>query len=308
MEKQEKKDQSSVSFWQRFRRTPYQSFATLIMMFVSLTVTGIFLVLVAGSTGILSYFESKPQLTIFLKDGKDKVSVDQLVESLRVTGKLASTQYVSKEQALAIYREQNKNDPLLLEMVTADILPASLDVSATQPQFLSELADTARKDPLVDEIVFQKDVVDTLISWTSTIRRVGIILVGFLLSSTCFILLTGIGMRIAYRRDEIEILRLVGATSWYIKRPFVTEGLAYGFVGALMATCVVSGVFLYLQPYLTSFLRGIPTLVLFHISTFTMNIWPPSLLAFLLLWVLITVCGLVIGLLGSLIAVSRFMR
>lgn len=299
---------STISFWQRLRRTPYQSIAAVFMIFITLFVMGVFLMMTGGLSAVLSYFESKPQLTVFLKDEKDKASIDQLVEKLQATGKVSSYQYVSKEQALSIYREQNKNDPLLLEMVTADILPSSLEISATSPQYLVELADIAKKEPGIDEVVFQKEVVDTLISWTSTIRKAGIIFILFLFAASFFILLTSISMKIAFRKDEIEILKLVGATPWYIKKPFIFEGLTYGFVGATSAFIAVSGIILYLNPFITSFLRGIPYLSLWQGTSLTFYIWPPTLGVFLILWLILLLAGLLVGLISSLFAVSRYMK
>ncbi|MBI4226598.1 hypothetical protein HY612_05805, partial [Candidatus Roizmanbacteria bacterium] len=136
----------TVMFWKRIRRTPYQSVASVFMIFITLFVMAIFLLLVASSSAVLSYFESKPQLTVFFRDEKDKESITQLIDKLEKTGKTASTQYISKEQALAIYKEQNKNDPILLEMVTADILPESLEVSATSPTYLAELAEMVNEE------------------------------------------------------------------------------------------------------------------------------------------------------------------
>ena len=278
------------------------------MMFITLFVIGVFFILIAGSSALLSYFESKPQLTVFLKSDKDQQAATQLEESLKATGNVASITFISKEQALAIYKEQNKDDPLLLEMVTADILPASLDISATAPQHLSALADKARLDPIVDEVVFQKDVVDTLLSWTSTVRKVGIVFIIFLAISTFLILFTSIGMKIALRKEEISILRLVGATNWFIKKPFVIEGLTYGWVGAFIASLLVCGLVLYAQPYLASFLRGIPKLHLLSFSPVFITVWPPSVSFYVMIWLLLTSCGLLIGLVGSLFAVSRYMR
>lgn len=299
---------SSVSFWQRVRRTPYQAIAAVFMIFITLFVTAIFLLLSGISTAILSYFETKPQLTIFFKDEKSKTSIDQLIEKINATGKVASYQYVSKEQALAIYREQNKNDPLLLEMVTADILPPSLEISATNPKYLVELSDLVKNESDVDEVVFQKDIVDTLISWTSTIRKVGTVFIFFLLLSTFFILLTSIGMKIAFRKEEVEILKLVGATPWYIKSPFIFEGVAYGVIGATIAWIVVSGLVFYLRPFITSFLHGIPQLSLIATNGITLYIWPPTVALIILLWLILALFGFFIGLIGSFIAISRYMK
>lgn len=299
---------SSISFWQRIRRTPYQALASIFMIFMTLFVLGIFLFLAVSLSSLLSYFETKPQLAVFFKDEKEKVSIDNLLEKLKATGKVADYQYISKEQALAIYREQNKNDPLLLEMVTADILPSSLEISATSPKYLTELAEIVKQDSFIDEVVFQKDVVDTLIVWTSTIRKVGFVFLIFLLSSSLLILFTSIGMKIALKKEEIEILKLVGATPWYIKRPFIFEGIAYGVLGASFAWVSVAGIVLYLQPFITSFLKGIPNLLLGKINTFNLYIWPPSFVLFLMLWLMLTFSGFLIGILGSVVAVSRYMK
>lgn len=297
-----------LSFWQRVRRTPYQAIATVFMIFITLFVMGVFLLLVGSLSSMLSYFETKPQLTIFFKDEKDKASIDELTEKLKTTGKVVNTVYISKDQALAIYREQNKDDPLLLEMVTADILPSSLEISAVSPKYLADLAEIVKGEEGIDEVVFQKDVVDTLIIWTSTVRKVGSIFIFFLLLLTFFIILTSVGMKIAFRKDEIDILRLMGGTSWYIKKPFILESLIYGLVGATFAWLTVSGLVLYLQPFFTSFLRGIPALPLWATEGVTIYIWPPTLVLFILLWCLLTFSGLLISLLGSFFAVSRYMK
>lgn len=299
---------SAISFWQRIRRTPYQAVGSVFMIFMTLFVLAVFLLVAGGFSSLLSYFETKPQLTIFFKDEKNKESIDKFMQKLEATGKVATHQYISKDQALAIYRDQNKNDPLLLEMVTADILPSSLEISAISPQYLADLTELAKQETGVDEVVFQKDVVDTLISWTSTIRKIGAVFLVFLISSTVFILLTSIGMKIALKKEEIAILRLVGATSWYIRRPFIFEGIIYGFMGATAAWVVVSGLILYLLPFITSFLKGIPGLSLFAIEGFKVYIWPPSIWLLCGLWAVLLIAGFLIGLIGSLLAVSRYLK
>lgn len=299
---------SSLSFWKRVRRTPYQAIASVFMIFITLCVLAIFLLLVGSSSAILSYFESKPQLTVFFKDEKAKESIDQLIDRLEKTGQVASVEYISKEQALAIYKEQNKNDPLLLEMVTADILPASLEISAISPKYLAQLSEIVKEDKGIDEVVFQKDVVDTLIAWTSVIRKVGAVFILFLCLSTLFILLTTIGMKIAMRKEEIEVLKLVGATSWFIKKPFIMEGMSYGIAGASFSWVVVSGILLFLRPFIASFLQGIPSLPLWQFQAVSVYMWPLTLFLFIFLLLLLVFLGSIIGLVGSLFAVSRYLK
>jgi cell division transport system permease protein len=299
---------STISFWQRLRRTPYQSIGAVFMIFITIFVTALFILIAAGSSSLLSYLESKPQLTVFFKDEKEKASIDDLTKRLKETGKTSDITYISKEQALSIYKQQNKNDPLLLEMVTADILPSSLEISAKLPLYLSALSEIVKKEAGVDEVIYQKDVVDTLVSWTNTVRKVGGIFIIFLTISSLFIILNSIGMKIAFRKEEIEILKLVGATSWYIKKPFIQEGMIYGLIGANISWIFVSLLFLYINPYISSFLKGIPPLIWFKVSQFIVFVWPPNIAFFILLWCILTALGMIIGFLGSVFATSRFVK
>lgn len=297
-----------VSLWQRIRRTPYQALVSVFMVFITLFILSIFLLLAGSSSAIISHFETKPQVTVFFKDTEDKAAIDQLIEKLRSTGKVSQIKYVSQEEALRIYQEQNKDDPLLLEMVTADILPASIEVSAKSPKYLSEIVQIVEREPGIDEVVFQKEIVDTLISWTTTIRRIGMIFLLFLFIASFLILFSSIGMKIAYRKDEIEILKLVGATSWYIKRPFILEGVVYGVVGATLAFFLASVIILYIQPFMASFLKGISPLSFFAVEDVAVYIWPPNTLLFAVLWGILATVGFFIGLLSSLFAVSRYLK
>jgi len=296
------------TFWKRIRRTPYQAIASVLMIFITLSILAIFLLLALSSSAILSYLETKPQLTIYFKDEKDKASIDKLIEKLNSTGKVASYQYISKDQALGKFRELIKNDPLTMEMVTADILPSSLEISAVSPVYLAELSEAVKNEPGIDEIVFQKEVVDTLITWTSTVRKVGLVFIIFLFIASFFILFMSIGMRIAFRKEEIEILKLVGATPWYIKRPLIFEGVIYGLIGAGSAWLIISGLVLYLRPFIAAFLHGITVLPLSQIQGLTIYVWPLSVPLFVLLLIVLLACGVSIGLVGSFLAVGRYMK
>src|SRR3989304_6527318 len=102
--------------WQHIRRSPYQSFAAIVTIFLTFLVAVVFFLATYTSALILQYFESKPQIIVFFADNAGQTEIDALSGTLKATGKIAATRYVSKEEALEIYREQNKKDPLLLEM------------------------------------------------------------------------------------------------------------------------------------------------------------------------------------------------
>ncbi|OGG35736.1 hypothetical protein A2363_03120, partial [Candidatus Gottesmanbacteria bacterium RIFOXYB1_FULL_47_11] len=286
------------------RRSPYQASVAVLTMFITFLLGGVFLITSVSSVLILEFFEGKPQITVFFTDKAVKADADSLDKTLRATGKVASTAYVSKEDALAIYREQNKNDPLLLEMVTADILPASLEVSATNPLYLKELEPLVRQAQGVEEVVYQKDVVETLLTWTNAIRVVGVIVAGLLIVNSLLIIMTVIGMKIALKREEIEILALVGASRWYIRMPFIIEGGLYGVMGAFVAWIMITGLIIWMQPVILGFLGMIPviSLILGSLTGTPFFLAAGGFLAGMLLM------AFLLGAIGSTIAIGRYLK
>lgn len=281
--------------WTHVRRSPYQALAAIGIMMLTFFLASVTVFVAAGSQTLLRYFETRPQVTAFFKDEVKMEQVDNLKEKLNQTGKVKQIKYVSKEEALAIYREQNKADPLLLEMVTANILPASLEVSTTDISYLGEVAQILRQEPEVEEVIFQEDVVKALKSWTDTLRKIGAALIAFLGLVSFLIVLIIIGMKVALRKDEIEILQLIGATNWHIRTPFIFEGIFYGAMGAVLGWGLAFLLFLYSTPFLVEFLAGTPLLPV------------PLLFMFGVLGGEILV-GVLIGSLGSLLAVKRYLK
>lgn len=252
--------QKFSTMWKHVRRSPYQAFAAILITTLTFSVISVFTLVILGSSQVINYFESKPQVTAFFKDEAKPEEVDALKNQLEASEKVAKFNFVSKKQALDIYKEQNKNDPLLLELVTAEILPASLEISTKRIEYLQDVADFLKKSPLVSEVVYQKDIVSALTSWTNAIRQVGLALTIVLASVSILIMTTIISIKISQKKDEIEILRLIGATYWYIRWPFILEGIFYGVVGALIGWAVTAGGLWYATPFLMSFLKGIPIL------------------------------------------------
>jgi cell division transport system permease protein len=281
--------------WTNIRRSPYQAFAAILIMMLTFLVISFFTFLIGGSSKIVNYFESKPQVTAFFKNEAKQSDINTLESDLQSTGKIASVKYVSKDQALKIYREQNKNDPLLLDLVTADILPASLEISALKIEDLSSISDTLKNSPIVQEVVFQKDVVSTLTAWTSALRKIGLVLIVVLSLVSMFIMVTIIGIKISQKKDDIEIMRLIGATNWYIRWPFIFEGMFYGAIGAFFGWLISSIALWYVTPFLASFLRGIPVL-------------PVSPVAILELLVIELVLAAFLGAFSSFLAVLRYLK
>jgi len=281
--------------WQHMRRTPYQALAASVVMTLTLFIASVFTLVTLGSERTLRYFETRPQVTAFFVDTATQEQVQNLTDLVTNSGLAAEVKFVSKEEALAIYREQNKDDPLLLEMVTAEILPSSLEVSAARVENLAQVAELMQGAEGVEEVVYQPDVVAQVSRLTKGLRFAGMAILSFFAVTAMLIIMIIVSMRIASRRDEIEILRLLGASNWYIRAPFWLEGAIYGVVGAVLAWGAAIVMLLYSTPALLDFFGTIPLL---PVPVWVMGAVLGGEIIF----------GLVIGSIGSLIALSRFMR
>lgn len=278
------------------RRSPYQSVAAILIMSLTFLSIAVFAILTIVSIRVINYFETRPQLSVFFKQEATSAEINTLKDQLNKTGKAQNIKYVSKEEALSIYQQQNREDPLLLDLVTADILPASLDVQATDAVYLEDLSQVAKSSKAVDEVVFQKDIVDTLIRFTDGLRQIGLVIIGVLLLVSVFVILTIIGIKITVRKDEIEIMKLIGASNWFIRTPFLLEGIFYGAVGALVGWGISFGLLqFYATPFISNFFGSVPVLPI------------EPILMLQVLGVLL-VASIILGAFSSFLAVLRYLK
>ena len=277
------------------RRTPFQAIAASMIMFLTFLALLTFLILAMGSQAALKYFESKPQVIVFFKEGTTSQDVDAIQNALKTESRVVATKYVSKEEALQIYRDKNKSDPALLELVTANILPASLEISTKNPEDLSPIADVLKKEPVVSEVIVPEDVVQTLTSVTYVIRVVGGATVGFLMLFSTLVIVMIIGFKIRLRRSEIEIMRLLGASPSFIRNPFILEGMFYGVSGALFSWVIVYTLLWYFTPFLQGYLGEVKLL-------------PINPLVMLSLLGASLSLAILVGGLGSMAAVRRYLK
>lgn len=279
------------------RRNPYQAIAATMVMFLTFLSLSTFLVMALGLQQVLRFYEGKPQAIAFFKDNTSEQDVKAIENALQKTGKITGFKYVSKNDALAIYKQRNQNNPTLLELVTANILPSSLEISTVSPDDLKPIAEIVKREPVVEEVVFPEDVVSSLTTATRFIRIIGAGVVGFLVVFSTVIITMVIGFKIRVKRDEIETMKLLGASNWFIRMPYLLEGLAYAGTGAILGWMTSLLVLWYFEPLIKANLgeaaqKLLPIPILFPIE---------------LLGVVICIAALVGGL-GSLIAVRRYMR
>ncbi len=281
--------------WNHIRRSPYQSFAAIFIMLQTFFVITIFAFIVISSARVINYFESLPSVTAFFKESAKQSQIDALEAQIRATNKVSKITFVSKQEALARYQQQNKSDPILLDLVTADVLPASLEISTYQIEDLSPIATTLHNSPIVDQVVLPKDIVSNLTSWTNALRKIGIVIIIFLALDAIFIMTIIIGIKVSHKRQEIEIMRLLSATNWYIRWPFIFEGIIYSLVGTLLGFGLATATMYSSAPFLKSFLGN---------SGFIPN--QPELLLMLFGGEVLT--AIILGFVASFMAVFRYLK
>lgn len=288
------------------RRSPYQSLGSFLILFFTLFLALFFFNITSFFHGILDYVESRPQVIIYFDVNAEEADILALKDQIASSEKTSSVSFVSQKEALKIYQDLNKDNPLLLEMVSEQILPASLEVYATQPEFLAEIAKSVEGNPIVDEVNYQEIIVDKLVTLTTILRRISIGLFSFLVLISMIVLLATTAFKIAVKREEIEVLQLIGASKWYIRKPFLLEGMLFGFISGTSAFLIFYGIFMYFQPFIGSYLSGIPRLAFYNLENMNLYVFPPSLEFIFLAYTLVVVFGMAIGYFGNYIATSKY--
>ncbi|KKP70085.1 MAG: hypothetical protein UR68_C0045G0004 [Candidatus Roizmanbacteria bacterium GW2011_GWA2_35_19] len=289
------------------KRTPYQSITAFMVLFLTLFLSLIIFVSLGFLNGILGYMETRPQVTVYFQTKTPENDIFKIRDELANSDKVFSIKYISQKEAYDIYRDLNKDNPLLLEMVTSDILPSSLEIYAKKPIFLPEIAEFLKKQGGVDEVQFQKDIVDKLLSLTGILRKGGLIFFFYLLFMSVIVLTTTTLFKIALKKDEIELLRLIGANNSYIRRPYLKEGVFLGTAASIMSFLIVLGTFMYAQPFMSSYLSGINKLSL-SLPYFEFQVWPLNPIFFAIMFLFTFTFAIIVTVSSSLLATNKYLK
>ncbi len=290
------------------RRSPYQALAAISIVSLTVFVVAIFALVSLASQIILTNFETKPQVIAYLKDSHTQEQVNKLIKTLSDSGQVKKATYVSKQEALEIYKKSVANDPLLLGtvtdlgIITADVLPGSVEITAKSPESFKELIPVLERSEIVSttpkglkEIDFPKDVIGELTAWTKAIRTAGLVLISLLVLNAVITIVVIISMKISSRRMEINTMKLLGAKAVFILKPYLIETMIYGAIGGVLGWVGSFITLLYTTPFLAPRLSGIITL-------------PVDFTIMLILLAALVVSFSFLGLLSGLLAAVRFVR
>lgn len=251
------------------RRSPFQATAAVFVLSITFFVISLLSILIYSSDKLLSYFESRPQVIAFLKNEATPNEVSNLQSKLTADSRIKDVKYVSNEEALGIYKEATTDNPLLAELVSPSIFPASLEFSLADLNFAQKVIEEVKNEKIVDQVGFTanlggektlENTVERLRLLTTYLRIGGAAFVGILLATSFLVLVVIVSMRLTARRGEIEILNLIGATGAFIRNPIVIEAITYVLVGVLIGWLLTFIGVLYSAPAVVSYFNQIPVL------------------------------------------------
>lgn len=287
------------------KRSPFQATAAFFVLTLTFFITTLLSIVVYSSNNLVKYFETRPQVIAFLKDNISSEDVSALQNKLNLDERVKDVSYVSKEEALAIYKEATSDNPLLSELVSPSIFPASLEFSLVDLSQAQDVINEIKTEEIVDQVGFTAslggessldDVVQRLKTVILYVRVGGGVLAGLLFVASFMVLTIIISMRMSTRKGEIEILDLIGATPKFIRSPIIMEAFIYVLFGIIVGWILTLILVLYVSPSLIRYFVNIPIL-------------PKQLGNLFALFGIILGIELVIGLglalFGSLLAISR---
>ncbi len=289
-----------------FRRNWVMSLGAVITIFFSLLLVGTFVITGVVVNDIVSSVEQKVMIQVFLKDGYPEEDLTALQEAVSADSeRVAGVEYVSKEQALERFREQMADSPEIVQELEGNPLPASLEIELTDAHYVNEVVEGIKAHPSFTNLIghpddperdlkYGQDIVEKLFQFTRITRLVISVLVAMLAFVSLIFISNTIRLAIYARRKEIGIMRLVGASNWFIRTPFLLEGVLQGLVGAVLAIGVIVGVRQWLLPWVSENLPFLPV-----------GLTPETTVQLALV---LAAAGMGIGLIGSGFALRRYLR
>ena len=281
--------------YKSIRRNGFMSLASISTVAVSLMVLGIFLLMFLNSNNLAQHLEKQVQVSVYMQDDAKQEELDSTKLKLEKMDGVVKVTAITKQEALERFKERLGDQQKILETLGGvNPFPNSFDVQVKNPDVIKGITDEISKMPKVETARFGQDVVEHLFQLIRVLRFSGIMIALFLGAGTLFIIVNTIRLTVFARRKEVEIMKYVGATDWFIRWPFMLEGMALGFFGAVIANILLNISYASMMATIHKTLAFLPLLPTQPLMTY--------MTIFLLL------AGVGIGALGSYISLHKFLR
>jgi cell division transport system permease protein len=293
---------------QNFWRNIWLSVATTVIMTITLLMMlTLYFANVFGGV-LLRTIEEKVDLSVTFKENVQEEYITAIADELKARPDVQEVKVVSSEEALNIFRNRHQDQPLIeesLKELENNPLPANLYVIATEPRFyqtISQHLESEKYSPFIEKVNFEnsRGVIERLIAFISSVKNIGFVATITFAVLVMLIMFNTVRLAIYSFREEIDIMRLVGASRWFVQGPFIAEAVVVALIAVALASAVTYPALSAATPYLERFFFDSQS-EQFNLYAFAVDRWP-------------TVIGLqlavAVGLatLSSLIAVRRYLR
>jgi cell division transport system permease protein len=251
---------SMTRAWQGFWRNAVMSLAATATMVLMLLLLAGFWIIQTGLLAGLEFTEQKVEVVAYLQPNATQTQVDKLQADLKAMPEVASVAYVSRAEALDRFRDsmaaQGRQD--LTRYLDNNPLYASIEVKMVDPSKVRVVGEALRGDPSVRNVINIEDLVDRVLTVTSILRTAGTVVLVIVGVIALFIIINTIRLAVLARAEEIEVMRLVGASDAFIRWPFVFEGAFVGLLGSLLTLAILLAVADPLSAFMADFFRVLP--------------------------------------------------
>lgn len=290
-----------------FLRNGWLSVAATTVMVLTLFTISVFTLLNISISAATTSIQEKIDFQVFLSDGAPPALLDELQSELRANPFVRTVDYTTKAEAVKDYRAANRDNPTIASIPDEDLevaLPTSLEVQTKDASQLPEVKRIVGKPkykPLIHSTTYQGDkekTINRLVRITNFIKTAGLALSAIFIVTSLLVIFNTIRIAIFTRRDEIEIMKLVGATNQYIRWPFIIEGATYGAIATLISLLIQYIALSYGTPLVNDYLQ----IELFQ------DVQGPLLEHLALIISLQLLVGISIGIVSSWIAIRRYLK
>lgn len=289
--------------FQGFKRNSWLSATTIVVMTLTLLVLIGLILFSVLTTETINLLKEKIDISVYFKNETLEDDILKIKRSLESLNEIKTVEYISRDEALKIFKERHKDDTTISEAINvleSNPLSASLNIKAKDPKdypvITSYLNNEALKEQ-VEQVSYNQNqvVIDRLATIVDTVQRSGMALILILSSVAVLVSLNAIMLAIHSTREEISIMRLVGATNMFIRGPYVVQGLLYGLIAGVLSIVLVAPIIYFVNPYLEMVMPDI-------------SLWSYLMENLLSLAFYQVTFGVVLGTVSSVIAVRKYLK
>ncbi|MAF80429.1 hypothetical protein CL628_00265 [bacterium] len=248
-----------VNFW----RNIWLSVATMVIMIITLLmISFLYFANVFGSE-VLQTIEQKVDLSVTFKEDVQDQYITTIADELKLRDDIADVRVISSDRALEIFRARHADDPLIeesLQELEDNPLPANLFIVATDPQHYANIAkhlEAEKYSPFIDQVDFENTeterVVEKLIAYTTSVKNGALVVTGLFSLLVVLIMFNTLRLAIYSFREEIDIMRLVGASRWFVQGPFIIEAILVALVAVVISSAISFATLRAISPTLSTY-------------------------------------------------------